>query len=51
MENIEKYFEAVCDCMARDQFLESYSREPYVDLKPEPFQNLDDMAREADLFA
>ena len=37
--------------MARDQFLESCSRELYVHLKPETFKNLDEMAKEADLFA
>ena len=30
---IEKSFEAVCDFMARDQLLESCSRELYVHLK------------------
>ena len=51
MAKIEKYFEAVCDFTARDQFLESCSRELYVHLKWKPFKNLDEMAREADLFA
>ena len=37
--------------MARDQFLESCSRELYVHLKPKTFKNLDEMAKEADLFA
>ena len=50
MAKIEKCFEAVCDFMARDQFLESCSRELYVHLKPKPFKNLDNMAREAGLF-
>ena len=37
--------------MARDQFLELCSRELYVHLKPKTFKNLDEMAKEADLFA
>ena len=44
-------FEAICDFMARDQFLESCSRELYVHLKPKTFKKLDEMAKEADLFA
>ena len=51
MAKVEKSYEALCDFMARDQFLESGSRELYVHLKPKSFKNLDDMAREADLFA
>ena len=34
MARIENTFEAICDFMARDQFLESCSRELYVHLKP-----------------
>ena len=37
--------------MARDQFLESCSKELYVHLKPKPFKNLYEMDREADWFA
>ena len=37
--------------MARDQFLDSYSKELYVHLEPKAFENLDAMAKEADLFA
>ena len=37
--------------MARDQFLESCYRELYVHLKPITFKNLDEMAKEAELFA
>ena len=48
---VEKSFEAVCDFMARDQFLEACSRELFVHLKPKVFENLDAMAKEADLFA
>ena len=51
MAKIENTFEAICDFMARDQFLESSSRELYVHLKPKTFKNLDEMAKEADLFA
>ena len=47
----EKTYEAVCDFMAHDQFLESYNRELYVHLKPKTFKNLDEVVREADLFA
>ena len=48
---VEKSFEAVCDFMACDQFLEACSRELFVHLKPKAFENLDAMAKEADLFA
>ena len=51
MAKVEKSFEAVCDFMARDQFLETCSRELFVHLKPKAFENLDAMAKEADLFA
>ena len=51
MAKEEKCFEAVWDFMARDQFLESSFKELYVHLKPKSFENLDAMAREADLFA
>ena len=51
MAKIENTFEAICDFMARDQFLESCSRELYVHLKTKTFKNLDEMAKEADLFA
>ena len=37
--------------MARDQFLEACSRELFVHLKQKAFENLDVMAKEADLFA
>ena len=48
---IENTFEAICDFIARHQFLESCSRELYVHLKPKTFKNLHEMAKEADLFA
>ena len=51
MAKVEKSFEAVCDFMARDQFLEACSRELFVHLKSKAFENLDAMAKEADLFA
>ena len=51
MAKVEKSFEAVCDFMARDQFLEACSREQFVHLKPKAFENHDAMAKEADLFA
>ena len=45
---VEKSFEAVCDFMARDQFLEVFSRELFVHLKPKAFENLDVMAKESE---
>ena len=51
MAKEEKSFEAVCDFMARDQFLEACSRELFVQLKPKAFENLFAMAKKADLFA
>ena len=51
MAKVEKSFEAVCDFMACDQFLEACCRELFVHLKPKAFENLDAMAKEADLFA
>ena len=51
MAKVEKSFEAVCDFMARDQFLEACSRELFVHLKSNTFENLDAMAKEADLCA
>ena len=51
MTKVEKSFEAVCDFMACDHFLEACSRELFVHLKPKAFENLDAIAKEADLFA
>ena len=51
MTKVKKSYEAVCDFMARDQFLDLCSRELYVHLKSKTFKILDEMAREADLFA
>ena len=39
--NVEKSYKALCDFMARDQFLESRSRELCVHLKPKSFEILD----------
>ena len=51
MAKVEKSYEAICDFMVRDQFLDSCSRELYVHLKPKTFKDLEEMDREADLFA
>ena len=51
MGKIEESYEAVCDFFARDQFLDSCSRELYVHLKPKSFKNLGEMAKDADLIA
>ena len=51
MAKIEESYEAVCDFFARDQFLDSCGRELYVHLKPKSFKNLEELAKEADLFA
>ena len=39
MAKVEKSYETVCDFMARDQFLDSCSRELYVHLKPKTFKS------------
>ena len=41
MVKIEESFEAVCNFFARDQFLDSCSRELYVHLRPKSFKNLE----------
>ena len=51
MAKVEKTFEAICDCLARDQFLDCCSHELYLYLKPKPFKAIDELAHEADLFA
>ena len=51
MAKVEKTYEAVCDFLARDQFLDCCSHELYLYLKPEPFKVLGELAHEADLFA
>ena len=51
MAKVEKTYEAVCDFLARDQFLDCCSHELYLYLKPKPFKVLGEFAHEADLFA
>ena len=51
LAKVEKTYEAVCDFLARDQFLECCSHELYLYLKPKPFKAIDELAHEADLFA
>ena len=50
MAKVEKTYEAVCDFLARDQFLDCCSHELYLYLKPKPFKVLGELAQEADLF-
>ena len=50
MAKVEKTYEAVCDFLARDQFLYCCSHELYLYLKPKPFKVLGELAYEADLF-
>ena len=45
---LKKTFEAVCDFLARDQFLEIANQDMYVFLKPKSFKTLGDMTRHAD---
>ena len=51
LAKVEKTYEAVCDFLARDQFLDCCSHELYMYLKPKPFKVLGELAHEADLFA
>ena len=51
LAKVEKTYEAVCDFLARDQFLDCCSHEIYLYLKPKPFKALGELSREADLFA
>ena len=51
MAKVEKTYEAVCDFLARDQFLDCCSHELYLYLKPKTFKALGELAHEADLFA
>ena len=44
LAKVEKTYEAVCDCLARDQFLYCCSRELYLYLKPKPFKALGELA-------
>ena len=50
MAKVEKTYEAVCDFLARHQFLDCCSHELYLCLKPKPFKVLCELAHEADLF-
>ena len=51
LAKVEKTYEAVCDFLARDQFLDCCSHELYLNLKPKPFKALGELSHEADLFA
>ena len=51
LAKVEKTYEAVCDFLDRDQFLDCCSHELYLYLKPKPFKAIDELAHEADLFA
>ena len=51
LAKVEKTYEAVCDFLARDQFLDCWSHELYLYLNPKPFEVLCELAHEADLFA
>ena len=51
LAKVEKTYEAVCDFLARDQFLDCCSHELYLYLKPKPFKVQGELAHEADLFA
>ena len=51
LAKVEKTYEALCDFLAQDQFLDFCSHELYLYLKPKPFKVLGELAHEADLFA
>ena len=51
LAKVEKTYEAVCDFLAPDQFLDCCGHELYLYLKPKPFKVLGELAHEADLFA
>ena len=51
LAKVEETYEAVCDFLARDQFLDCCSYELYLYLKPKTFNVLGELAHEADLFA
>ena len=51
LAKVEKTYEAVCDFLARDQFLDCCSHELYLYLKPKPFKVLGELAHEANSFA
>ena len=50
LARVEKTYEAVCDFLARDQFLDCWCHELYLYLKPKPFKALCEFSLEADLF-
>ena len=41
----------MCNFIAREQFLEAWSRELFVHLKSKTFENFDARGKKADLFA
>ena len=51
LAKVQKTYEAVCDFLARYQFLDCCSHELYLYLKPKPFKVLGELAHEPDLFA
>ena len=51
LAKVEMTYEAVCDFLARDQFLDCCSHELYLYLKPKTFKALGELSHEADLFA
>ena len=51
LDKFEKTYEAVCDFLARDQFLDFCSHKLYLYLKPKPFKVLGELAHEVDSFA
>ena len=51
MAKVEKTYEAICNFLARDQFLNCCSHEFYLYLEPRPFKVLGELAHETDLFA
>ena len=51
LAKVEKTYEAVCDFLARDQFLDCCSHELYLYLKPKTFKALGELSHEADMFA
>ena len=51
MAKVEKAYEAVCDFLARDQFLKCCSHKLYLYLKPKLFKILGELAHEMDFFA
>ena len=51
LAKVEKTYEAFCDFLARNQFLDCCSHELYLYLKPKTFKVLGELAHEGDLFA